>query len=179
MNWALGALLVKILELGGKPISSAQQQPHIASLYRASGDAIAAATAASFCLIMIMLTSCAAYCRVGVGAPIVAKATATATSGRVSPLAGLGSIRAAIGGALQHAKAGGSSGGSQSNARYQRVRPLSPDTVANGVLRPNSAAAAAAGATSGGGTEAAAGFQTGRTRTSEGVSGAKQQAKQW
>lgn len=150
-NWALGALIVEVLQLGGKAISIAHDHTFIAAVgpEHAASDAAAAGMAASFCLLMLVLTSCAGYLRVGVSVPAAVRVPITSKGNTGSAGGGLGGIGIAISGLVQQSN--GSAGGVQSNVRYQRMRALSPTGMLNGIQRPGSAGVTSGGGKSGGG----------------------------
>jgi len=87
VNWALGALIVEVLELGGRTISRVHTHIMLAAPGSEHGasDAVAAALAFGFCLSMLVLTGVAQFFNVGViskGASLTTVGTAGSGGGK-------------------------------------------------------------------------------------------------
>jgi hypothetical protein len=161
VNWALGALLSEVLQQGGHALGRAHDHIILAApgAEQGASDAAAGATAATFCLFLLLLSTCLNYCRVGVVGAAVHSAALPAAAG-----VGAGSSNARSGGggsnsAGGRAAAAGSSSSSSggiggvvsglvaaavsaaadagsavthggSRGKYTRLRAVSPNTYA-------------------------------------------------
>eukprot|EP00775_Hariotina_reticulata_P010825 gene10826-10982_t len=118
VNWALGALIVEVLELGGRTISRVHNHILLAppGSEHGASDAMAAALAAGFCLSMLLLTGVAQYFKVGV-----------ICNGIAVPVAANGGGGGGGGGANRPLQPlTGHANGTSSNVKYQRLRPVTP-----------------------------------------------------
>ncbi|KAF6260856.1 nucleoside phosphatase family-domain-containing protein [Scenedesmus sp. NREL 46B-D3] len=155
VNWALGALLSEVLQQGGHALGRSHDHIILAAPGAEQGisDAVAAASAASFCLFMLLLSACLNYCRVGVAAGAAAAAAAglgvggsnarsgAGAGGRVTP-GSSGGITGVVTGLLASAVSAAADAGSGiaaqggSRGKYSRLRSVSPVTYAHAADHP-------------------------------------------
>jgi hypothetical protein len=159
VNWALGALLSEVLQQGGHALGRSHDHIILAApgAEQGTSDGVAAATAVSFCLLMLLLSACLNYFRVGVAGGGVAAGSAVAAAavgpgssnarsggggggsagGRIA--AGSSSGGSGIGGVVSGliasavsaaADAGSSAAQGASRGKYTRLRAVSPNTYA-------------------------------------------------
>jgi hypothetical protein len=162
VNWALGALLSEVLQQGGHALGRSHDHIILAApgAEQGTSDGVAAATAVSFCLLMLLLSACLNYFRVGVagGGAAAGSAGIAAAAAAAGMGGGSSNARSGGGGSAGGRFAGGGSGGGSgisgvvtgliasavsaaadnsggtaqggSRGKYTRLRAVSPNTYA-------------------------------------------------